>query len=92
MDLKKKKLIINTAVFVIIVLFLIILFSGHLKKAVSFLLFSGGIMGLISKSIPNFNSPSKGVNYHIVSYDENSILGPLLNIIFIFVGIAGLLL
>ena len=84
MKIDKRRLLKKIIVALIILVFLLILFVGdNIKKATSFLLLSGGVIGLISKSVPNFNSPSKNIIYRIPSYDENSISGPLINIIFI---------
>lgn len=88
MDLKKKKLYVNITVVIVVILFLILFFTDHLALAVSILFMSGGILGLITRNIANYKASNNfPFSNKTVSYDEDSIAGPLLNIGFLILGL-----
>ena len=82
-----KPLHLKICVITIIVLFIVLLFTGAPSKALSLLFISGGILGLITKTMPFSRPPKFPSKHYKISYDEDSIIKPLINILFIFVGL-----
>ncbi len=83
----KKESSIKLCVAMVVIIFLILFFSDHQPKALSFLFISGGVLGLVTKTDPFARISKNPFVTTKLSYSEDSIVGPLMNIFIIFIGL-----
>jgi hypothetical protein len=86
MDLQKKKRYVNTSVWIVVLLFLLLFFTNHITKACAILFISGGIFGLITRNIPYYRISNNPYIKKDMGYEKGSIAGPLINVVFIING------
>lgn len=84
---EKKKLYIKLSVVAVVIIFLILFIGGHELKALSFLLITSGFLGLITKTDPFVHISKNPFIKTRISYDEDSIGGPVKNVFLVILGL-----
>lgn len=87
MTTKNKAIYVKIGVAVALIIFLILFFNGMEPKAVGWIFTSGGVLGLITKTMPFYRNSSNRTSKFTIRYSDDSILGPIMNIFIIFLGL-----